>query len=219
MISISVKESEQSPEIVELPLEQNRLTIITLKETFPGASGLFYRTNDRLNAVGVISRDHVVDEPFFKEPNDGWTGKIYFTFKQPKSRPTTPIIEDVMAVSISKSQPLHFDRYKKFLFYAEIDDEDTLSFAPITIIDEINAVGAYHVFEKFIPKEGEETKLLKIRSQFSDETFEIKADKYCDGTFCQVILFKAFKPNKFHVCTKDSLIFGPPMIGWPYFTL
>uniref|UniRef100_A0A914D5X8 TAR DNA-binding protein 43 N-terminal domain-containing protein n=1 Tax=Acrobeloides nanus TaxID=290746 RepID=A0A914D5X8_9BILA len=98
MIFISVKESEQSPEIVELPLEQNRLTIITLKETFPGASGLFYRTNDRLKAVGVISRDHVVNEPFFKEPIDGWTGKIYFTLKQPKSRPTTPVIEGIPTI-------------------------------------------------------------------------------------------------------------------------
>uniref|UniRef100_A0A914EMH2 DNA-directed RNA polymerase n=1 Tax=Acrobeloides nanus TaxID=290746 RepID=A0A914EMH2_9BILA len=188
----------------------NGLTLETLKSVFPDATNLINRAHEPERALMSIT-DGKISNP------DGWDPNAVYLVHN-GLRPTSPI-PDVMAVSILKSQPLHFDRYKKFLFYAEIDDEDTLLFAPITIINETNAVGAYHVFEKFIPKEGEETKLLKIRSQFSDETFEIKADRYCDGTFCQVILFKAFKPNKFHVCSKDSLIFGPPMIGWPYFTV
>ncbi|KAE9546617.1 hypothetical protein FO519_010171, partial [Halicephalobus sp. NKZ332] len=116
---------------------------------------------------------------------------------------------------------MHFGRYKEFLFYAEIYDEDShhLTFAPITIIDDTYAVGSYHVFEKYIAKDGEETKLLKIRSQFSTETYNVKAHRYCDGKFCQVILFKAFEPSKFHVCSKNLLKFGVPTIGWPYFTV
>uniref|UniRef100_A0A914DJY7 Uncharacterized protein n=1 Tax=Acrobeloides nanus TaxID=290746 RepID=A0A914DJY7_9BILA len=188
----------------------NVLTLETLKSAFPDAIGLFNPAFPHEKVLMSITDGKISN-------SDGWDPNAVYLVHN-GLRPTSPI-PDVKAVSILKSQPLHFDRYKKFLFYAEIYDEDTLSFAPITIIDKTNAVGAYHVFKKFIPKEGEETKLLKIRSQFLDKTFEIKADKYCNGTFCQVILFKAFKPNKFHVRSKDSLIFGPPMIGWPYFTV
>lgn len=91
--------------------------------------------------------------------------------------------------------------------------------APVTIISETHAIASYHIFEEFIPKKGEPPKLLTIFSQFSDKKYEVEVDKHCDGDFCQIILFKAAKPDKFDVPGNLYPTIGVPMIGWPYFAL
>jgi len=93
MTFVLVKECEDSDECVKLPLKHNRLTLITLKETFSGSAGLLYRSGTELNAVGLLSGDDTLTEPFFEEPESGWANKTFFMKRG--SRPPTPIENDV----------------------------------------------------------------------------------------------------------------------------
>ncbi|KAE9547332.1 hypothetical protein FO519_009455 [Halicephalobus sp. NKZ332] len=93
MTFLFVKDFEDSDECIKLPLEANRLPLITVKQTFSDSQGLFYRSGEDLNAVGLLTFDDVLKEPFYKEPEGGWANKTFFVKRG--ARPVTSAAAEV----------------------------------------------------------------------------------------------------------------------------
>lgn len=125
------------------------------------------------------------------------------------------IISIVLVHSLADKQPIHFDFYKDYIYYAKVDG----TLAPVTIVNNMYAYGSYHVFKRFVSKDGEPTKTLVITGQFTGRSFIIVVDRFCRGPACQVVRFRAHEPNAFGLSRIQSLRVGLPMIGWPYFAI
>ncbi|KAE9553593.1 hypothetical protein FO519_003188 [Halicephalobus sp. NKZ332] len=153
MTFVLVKEYEDSDECVKLPLEHNRLTLITLKETFTESAGLLYRSGSELNAVGLLSGDDILKEPFFKEPESGWANKTFFVKRGSRS-PTHAEYEQ------GEKQKKYIERLSKFMFYSILTKTEAGSFenvgnirSCVTVAEKEYALMAAHCLPIGVPEQ------------------------------------------------------------------